>query len=93
MHSLFYTCMIYTGISSYTVLMELFMLVEKDLPHGHKLSKFNTFLMCLMKLRLNLHFEDRAYRFDVNITTASRRSHTVLNILYAKTKWLIHWPE
>ena len=34
-----------------------------------------------------------SYRFDVNITTASRHFHTVLNIIYAKTKWLIHWPE
>lgn len=51
------------------------------------------FMMCLMKLRLNLQFEDIANQFDVSTATVSRHFHTVLDVLFIKTKCLIHWPD
>ena len=72
---------------------ELFQFVESDLPCVHKLSKFNTFMMFFMILHLNLQFEDIVYRFDVNKATVSRHFHTVLDILYIRTKQLIQWPD
>ena len=64
---------------------ELFQFVEFDLPCGQKLSKFNTFMVFLMKVRLKLQFEDIAYRFDVNKATVSSHFHIVLDILYIRT--------
>ena len=43
----------------------LYDLVEHDLPCGPKLSKFNTLRMFFLKVRLNLHFDDIAFRFNV----------------------------
>ena len=45
----------YTGLSSFTVLMALFKLVSVAIPEGvaAKLSKFDCFILTLMKLRLN----------------------------------------
>jgi len=60
---------------------------------GPKLSKFNSFMIFFMKVRLNLHFEDIAYRFCVNKGTISRHFHSTLEVLYVKTKKLIMWPD
>ena len=81
------------GICDWAVLISLFQLVESFLPHGPKLSKFNTFMIFLMKVRLNLNFEDIAYRFDVNTSTVSRHFHTVLDIMFVRTKPLVQWPD
>lgn len=50
-------------------------------------------MMFFLKVRLNLHLDDIAYRFDVSKATVSRHFHTVLDILYVKTKPLIKWPD
>ncbi len=50
-------------------------------------------MMFMMKLRLNLNFEDIAYRFNVNVSTVSRHFHTVLDIMYIRTKQLVRWPD
>ena len=44
----------------------LYDLVEHDLPCGLKLSKFNTIMMFFLEVYLNLHFDDIAFRFNVN---------------------------
>jgi hypothetical protein len=49
--------------------------------------------MFLMKLRLNLFDEDVAFCFGVHRATVSRNFDHVLDILYVKTKHLIHWPD
>jgi hypothetical protein len=46
-----------------------------------------------MKLRLNLFDEDVAFCFGVHRATVSRNFDHVLDILYVKTKHLIHWPD
>ncbi len=46
-----------------------------------------------LKVRLNLHFEDIAYRFEVNKGTVSRHFHSTLEVLYTKTKPLIVWSD
>uniref|UniRef100_UPI00358FD37A potassium voltage-gated channel subfamily V member 2 n=1 Tax=Myxine glutinosa TaxID=7769 RepID=UPI00358FD37A len=49
--------------------------------------------MFLMKLRLNIFDEDRAYRFGVSQSTVSRNFHRVLDVMFVKTQSLIHWPS
>ena len=50
----------------------LYDLVEHNLSCGPKLSKFNAFMMLLffpLKVRLNLHFDEISFRFNVNKRT------------------------
>lgn len=57
------------------------------------LSPYNQLLLTLIKLRLNLHFKDLAYRFKIAPTTASTYFMNVLDVLYKRFKTLIIWPE
>lgn len=70
----------YTGFSSFTVLMALFRLVSVTIPEGgaSKLSKFNYFILTLMKLRLNAANFDLGFRFGISKSTVGR----------AFTKWI-----
>lgn len=65
---------LYTGLSSYAVLMIVFEFVASAVPDHHrsKLPKFSQFLMVLMKLRLNLLDSDLARRFGVSQSTVSK---------------------
>ena len=63
----------YTGLPSYEVLMAVF---EHVVPHvtrrTQSLDRFQEFVMALMKLRLNVPFQDLAYRFTTSVSTVSR---------------------
>ena len=37
--------------------------------------------------------DDISFRFGVHRSTVSRNFHRILNVTYAKTGFLIHWPE
>ena len=64
----------YTGINSFTVLMAVFELVAAAIPKNPltKLSKFQPFLLTLMKMRLNTNNFDLAFRFGISATTVGR---------------------
>jgi hypothetical protein len=79
----------YTGISDWCIFDGLF-LIRDDLVEG---LKHTSLVMFLMKLRLNLFDEDVAFCFGVHRATVSRNFDHVLDILYVKTKHLIHWPD
>ena len=86
----------YTGIPDWTVFKALLALVEPALPEMRselELSKFQRLLMFLMKVRLNLHDMDLAYRFNVHKSTVSRNFHAVLDALYIRLQPLIIWPD
>lgn len=87
----------YTGLPTWKLLNHLFKWVEMFLPeHGNcKLSPFQMFILTLMKLRLNLLFTDLAYRFQIQVSTASNYFHRCLYILYKKFygSRLIYWPD
>ena len=57
----------YTGLSSFTVLMAVFNLVSVAIPESptSKLSKFQAFVLTLMKLRLDLS------NYDLDLGLAS----------------------
>lgn len=57
------------------------------------LSPFNQLLITLIKLGLDLHFKDLAYRFKISPTTASTYFLSVIEILYERLKSLIIWPD
>ena len=72
----------YTGLSSFTVLMALFRIVSVAIPEkgAAKLSEFESFILTLMKLRLNASHYDLGFRFGVSESTVSR--------VFAKKPWI-----
>lgn len=86
----------YTGFPTWKLLDRFFKLVDPFLPeHGNcKLSPFQMLVITLIKLRLNLTFTDLAYRFEVDITTASRYFYRCISILFKifYGSKLIFWP-
>lgn len=46
-----------------------------------------------MRLRLSLSGQDLGYQFGVHPSTVSRTFNAVLDVLYARLKRLIIWPE
>ena len=63
-----------TGLPTFTTLMAIFTFVSTSLEDNSRtvLSRFQQFLIVLMKLRLNLGDQDLGYRFGVNQSTISR---------------------
>ena len=57
------------------------------------LDKFQEFIIVLMKLRLNVPFQDLAYRFSISVSTASRIFSSWIRIMDARLSPLVYWPE
>lgn len=86
----------YTRLPNYGVFRIVFNTLEQYLPfekhQNSKLSNVQVLTLTLMKLRLGCTFTDLAYRFDIDIATASKLFYRCLNILYNKFKSVIKWP-
>lgn len=87
----------YTGLPSWSLLNNFYELIKDYLPSHYncKLSRFQMTALILMKLRLNLSFTDIGYRFQVDVSTASRyfqRGIYILFKLFNGSK-IVHWPE
>lgn len=85
----------YTGFPYKMVNFVIFPQVEEYISCTSTtvLTSFNQLLLTLVKLRLNLHFKDLAYRFKISATTASSYFDNIIEILYRRFKSLIIWPE
>ncbi|KAL1484967.1 hypothetical protein MTO96_049897 [Rhipicephalus appendiculatus] len=64
----------YTGLSSFNTLQAVFKLLERYVPHGvnNSLTKFQEFVIFMMKMKLCLPNADIAFRFNVSEATVSR---------------------
>lgn len=85
----------YTGLPSYTVLLAVFNLIAphvSDHQH-HTITKFQQFVMVLMKLRLNLSEVDLSYRFGIGQATISRLFEKWVGIMFTTLSPLVKWPE
>ena len=84
----------YTGLSCYDVLMKTFNHVAPGVScRSLTLSKFQDVVMVLMKLRLNMPFQDLAYRFRPHVSSVSRIFTTWMVIMDARLSPLISWPD
>lgn len=84
-----------TGISSYTVLIKIFNLVENDLIESPKnfLTKIQMFMLTLKRLRLNHQLHTLAIEYQISQKCLSKYYHSTLYTLYMRLKNLIYWPE
>ena len=84
----------YTGLPSYEVLMVVFEHVSSHvLRKTQNFSRFQEFVKVLIKLRLNVHLQDLAYRFVVPVTTVSRIFSFWMVVMDDRLKFMISWPE
>ena len=76
-------------------LMSLLNFVAKKPPKNPscKLTHFQSFLLTLMKLRLNLSNYDLGFRFCIHETTVSRILTRWLQFMDIRLSPLIRWPE
>ena len=66
----------------------------KPFCNGEKQEFYwRSFLIVLLKLRLNLGLQDLAYRLNVSLATVSRSFHATLDVMMVRLQWLIKWPE
>ena len=75
--------------------MFVFTFVSCDLNSrgNHALCLEDQFILALVKLRLNLLFEDIAHRFGVSLSTASCTFSKWIDILFTRLHFLIAWPQ
>ena len=88
---------LYTGLTSWSIFKHLVKFLSARCPslasvHA-RLSPFNSILLTLMRLRLNLLMEDIAYWFNIGPSTASEIFSRNIDLMYAHLKFLIKWPS
>jgi len=85
----------YTGLTNWNILLTLFTYLQSYLPVTSRtsLTAFQQLMLTLMRLRLSLSGWDLGYRFGVHSSTVFRTFNTVIDVMYARLKCLIIWPE
>lgn len=86
----------YTGLTTFSLLLHVFNLVSQKVnlqSSKCSLSKFQEFLIVMMRLRLGLAEQDLGYRFGVHQSTVSRIIDRWLAPMSHALERLIVWPE
>lgn len=84
----------YTGMANFAVLLAVFKFLESAVPHSinNRLSKFQEFILFMMKIKVNLFNADLAFRFNISEATVSRIFDKWLHVAYCRLKSQITWP-
>lgn len=84
----------YTGLPSLEILKKTFSFVSPRVTrHPLLLSKFQEFVLVLIKLRLGVPHQDLAYRFNVSRAVVSRIIVIWLTVMDVTLSSLISWPD
>ena len=84
----------YTGLPSYEILNFAFELVSPSVSRRYQsLSPFQELVMVLIKLRLDVPFQDLAYRINISVPTVSRTFHSWLMTMDIRLSPFVHWPD
>lgn len=84
----------YTGLPSLEPLKKTFSFVSSRVSRPSLLlSKFQEFVLVLIKLRLGVPHQDLAYRFNVSRTVVSRIIVSWLTVMDVTLSPLISWPD
>ena len=82
-----------TGLPSFAKLMVVFTFVSAFLKVGPGLNPFQSFLMTLMRMRLNLPLHFFSYIFHASKPTAGRIFNSKLNVFHDRLSRFILWPS
>ena len=84
----------YTGLPSFDTLNVLFNRIMPFVTRKSQLlTPFQECIMTLMKLKLNMPFEDLSYRFNVSLSTVSRIFQAWMIVMDVRLRPLIKWPD
>ena len=85
----------YIGIPTVAMFDLVFDFVENSVNQSgtSKLTKKETFIMVLMRLRLGLLEQDVLYRFGISQSSVSRILHKWLPVLATRLSFLVTWPR
>ena len=84
----------YTGLPSLEVLMVVFDHVASHVKRQtQSINRFQEFIIVLMKLRLNVPLQDRAYRFVVLISTIPRIFFHLIVVMDKRLFPFVYWPD
>nr|XP_033940136.1 DNA repair protein RAD52 homolog isoform X1 [Pseudochaenichthys georgianus]XP_033940137.1 DNA repair protein RAD52 homolog isoform X1 [Pseudochaenichthys georgianus] len=85
----------YTGLPTFAILMMVYNLVELHISVNAKssLSKFQQFILTLMKLRLNQPLQELAYKFNTSTSTVSRVFTLIIDVMFKRMSFLLKWPS
>ena len=84
----------YTGLPNSELLLSTFEFIMKSFLDEDKRSCYwQSFIIVLTKLRLNLGFQDLAFRLGVSKATISHQLHDALDIMATQLEWLIKWLD
>ena len=89
------TVKFYTGLPNLQVLNVVFNHVAAAIPTSEcqKLTSFQEFMVVMMKLRLNCHNKDLAFRFNISPATVSRLLLKWLIAMDERLRKVIIWPD
>ncbi|XP_055917913.1 uncharacterized protein LOC129950114 isoform X2 [Eupeodes corollae] len=84
-----------TGLPNFELLNKLYEVIEGDLNENSKtrLKKFDSFVISLMKLRMDLPISYLSYVFGMSPLTISRFYRDSLAIMNLKLGPLVKWPD
>ena len=82
----------YKGATSYNVKRYQQNMTKKPGPE-RKLKPENELLLTLMKIKLDLLYEDLAFRFDISVSLVSQIISTWIPLLSKELRGLIYWPS
>ena len=83
----------YTGLPSVDILKTTFEFIKPFVTRRClTLTLFQEFILVLMKLRLDVPFQDLAYRFDISLSTVSRIFLAWMIVMEIRLSPLINWP-
>ena len=84
----------YTGLPYHQVLVATLNHVARHMSQrSQTLDPFQEFVMVLIKLRLNVPFQDLAYRFLVSVPNISRIFWSRIYAMDYRLRQLVYWPE
>ena len=83
----------YTGLPYFTTLSALIKVLDQAIPSSHSFTSFQQVVLCLMRMRLNIPYQDLSQRLGVPRSTVSRTCLSLLDVMHAKLSPLIHWPD
>ena len=74
--------------------LHVFNFLSSHVKHSRRvMTPMDQFFLVLVKLRLDLHFQDMVYRFAVSLGTITNIFHEWLEIMSMRLKFLIMWPS
>ena len=84
----------YMGLPSHKVLVATLNHVASHVRRRTQtLGSFQEFIMVLIKLRLNVPFQDLGYRFLVSVSTVSWNFWSWITAMDYRLRQLVYWPE